>query len=706
MKKNIRPGANNKFVSGDIVYYKRNDCRKWKGPGKVIGSDSSNVLIKHGSNYLRVHACRVMMDRVFLEEIQENTPGKPCERELSENVDEKQSLENIQQEESESEEEDKSSEISIEDGENEEKSSINSKDKIVKTVNKLKKGMKIEFVNKNGEAKSGEVLRRTGKATGKYKDFWYIKENSGEVIEYDTENDWETWKEIASEESEEFEECEEIHILDEETEIEKKRQIFQAKITELEKWREENVVQEVEDRGQTTVSTTWVITVKKEGNEEKVKARLVARGYEEENKVRSDSPTCRKESIRMMLVFATSMGWRIHSLDVKAAFLQGQNIQREVFIRPPKEFKKPNTLWKLQKVVYGLNDASRSWYLKVKEVLDNLGMKPSNLDKSVFIPKTDGLDGYIVIHVDDLLFFGSVDFMKKIMDPFKSMFKISKEEKDAFKYVGIKLSQEDTKIKMDQNQYMEKLRADCLSPGAMKDKDRSLDEQEKKIYKQAVGQLGWLATISKPEASYMYCVLSTVQCNPKVRHFIQYRKIVNELKSLQSSIALRPLNLASLKVVAYSDASFGSLEGGASQLGYIVFIQDSNGDVAPISWCSKKAKRICRSALTAETLAAVEAIDAASVIKKMIEDILCKEIPPVVLCIDSKSLFDTCKTSNMIADRRLLIDVSAIREMVDNQQLVMKWVKTTDQLADVLTKNGVNKLKLTEVISSGKLTPA
>ena len=63
LKHNVRPSKNNKFFAGDLVYFKRKDTRKWKGPGKVIGSDSSNVLIKHGSHYVRVHACRVMLDK-------------------------------------------------------------------------------------------------------------------------------------------------------------------------------------------------------------------------------------------------------------------------------------------------------------------------------------------------------------------------------------------------------------------------------------------------------------------------------------------------------------------------------------------------------------------------------------------------------------------------------------------------------------------
>ena len=53
---------------------------------------------------------------------------------------------------------------------------------------------------------------------------------------------------------------------------------------------------------------------------------------------------------------------------MKTAFLQGIKIGRIIYLRPPNE---ANTIkvWKLQKCVYGLADAGRYWYLRVREEL-------------------------------------------------------------------------------------------------------------------------------------------------------------------------------------------------------------------------------------------------------------------------------------------------------------------------------------------------
>ena len=40
---------------------------------------------------------------------------------------------------------------------------------------------------------------------------------------------------------------------------------------------------------------------------------------------------------------------------------------REVYMEPPQERKKPNVIWKLNKLVYGMKDAGRKWFFKVED---------------------------------------------------------------------------------------------------------------------------------------------------------------------------------------------------------------------------------------------------------------------------------------------------------------------------------------------------
>ena len=82
-----------------------------------------------------------------------------------------------------------------------------------------------------------------------------------------------------------------------------------------------------------------------------------------------DSPTCSKETLHLLLALASTKGWRIKSADVKNAYLQGEKLEREVWMEPLIERKKENVIWKLQKSVYRMNDAGRKWFLKLEDTL-------------------------------------------------------------------------------------------------------------------------------------------------------------------------------------------------------------------------------------------------------------------------------------------------------------------------------------------------
>ena len=124
----------------------------------------------------------------------------------------------------------------------------------------------------------------------------------------------------------------------------------QAKVNELNKWKQHNVYEKEENLGQSTISTRWVSTEKETENGKLIKARLMARGFEEDSScIQKDSPTCNKGSLRVVLAILASKHWHLNSLDIQAAVLQGSEMSREVYLKPPVEAG-TNKLWKLQNV--------------------------------------------------------------------------------------------------------------------------------------------------------------------------------------------------------------------------------------------------------------------------------------------------------------------------------------------------------------------
>ena len=151
----------------------------------------------------------------------------------------------------------------------------------------------------------------------------------------------------------------------------------------------------------------------------KVNERLVPRGFEEDvDQIRSDRTTCLKERLRILLLVASTMNWKLVSLDIKCAFLQGYPIQRYLSVRPPNEAGAIRCVW--NKVVCRLSDASRAWYLKVVDELPKLGGRVSTSDKALFLwDQSNRLIGMLIAHAGDFVGCGTTAFGSNIIEAIK-----------------------------------------------------------------------------------------------------------------------------------------------------------------------------------------------------------------------------------------------------------------------------------------------
>ena len=74
-------------------------------------------------------------------------------------------------------------------------------------------------------------------------------------------------------------------------------------------------------------------------------------------------------------------------------------------MEPPQERKKPNVIWKLNKLVYGMKDAGRKWFFKVEDTLVKLDCEKSKLDHCLFYYQVDDkLAGIILVWVDNTFY--------------------------------------------------------------------------------------------------------------------------------------------------------------------------------------------------------------------------------------------------------------------------------------------------------------
>ena len=403
---------------------------------------------------------------------------------------------------------------------------------------------------------------------------------------------------------------------------------------------------------------------------------------------------------------APTMEWDLHSLDITSAFLQGNGIQRDVYLKPPPEFSEDDIVWKLKRCIYGLNDAPRAWYERVENELIQLGGKTSMYDDAMFLwhDENGKLDGILVCHVDDFIYTGSSKWHQNVIAELMERFEISSHSQGSFKYVGLNVLQTETEVLVDQHKYVEGLNLIEISSERMKQKDEKLTSEEKAMLRSASGQLLWAATQTRPDIAYDACVVSNNGKEATVRNILAANKAIKKLKSGSTRLKFPKLgDPEKFKILAYSDATHASLPCGASHGGFIIFI---TGDdyVAPLMWQSKKLNRVTKSPLSSETMELAEAADAGYLIAVMTQEVFSLQSPPTVHCVtDSLSLTEFLKTSHVIQDTRLRVDVARIREMLKLKEIKVKWVDNQRQIADPLTKPGASSAKLLEVLCEARL---
>lgn len=165
--------------------------------------------------------------------------------------------------------------------------------------------------------------------------------------------------------------------------------------------------------GHKPIGCKWVYKIKyrSDGTIERYKARLVAKGYTQVEGVdyqETFSPTTKLTTLRCLLTIAAARNWFIHQLDVQNAFLHG-DLHEVVYMVPPPGLHRQgeNIMFRLNKSLYGLKQASRNWFATFLETIQKAGYKQSKADYSLFTKANPDSFTAVLIYVDDILVTGN-----------------------------------------------------------------------------------------------------------------------------------------------------------------------------------------------------------------------------------------------------------------------------------------------------------
>ncbi|CAL4124732.1 unnamed protein product, partial [Meganyctiphanes norvegica] len=260
LRHQIRPSLAQKYSNGDLVYYKRNESARWMGPGTVIGWETKQVLVKHGSTYVRVHPCRLARCSPDLRHSLDASSAIDCSE--TENT-----FKGIDRAEVLSETEDMDDEgvIEMDNGQvenlviREEQNAGQVQELPATTVSKSlrlsdlpKPGQIVHCRLSDGNDLDGlKVISRAGKATGSNKYFMNVVQGNNRPFCLDFENAVNSWR--AAEDLENQDEDAETFLLSTSD-----PSVEQAKQKELSSWIGNNVYTVVPDVGKSRITTRWI----------------------------------------------------------------------------------------------------------------------------------------------------------------------------------------------------------------------------------------------------------------------------------------------------------------------------------------------------------------------------------------------------------------------------------------------------------------
>nr|GEY44571.1 hypothetical protein [Tanacetum cinerariifolium] len=156
--------------------------------------------------------------------------------------------------------------------------------------------------------------------------------------------------------------------------------------------------------GKRAIGTKWVFRNKKDerGIVVRNKARFVAQGHIQEEGINYEevfAPVARIEAIRLVLAYASFMGFMVYQMDVKSAFLYG-TIEEEFYVCQPPGFEDPNhpdKVYKVVKALYGLHQAPRAWYETLANyLLENGFLKRQDRSNTIYQEVKQKKDGIFI----------------------------------------------------------------------------------------------------------------------------------------------------------------------------------------------------------------------------------------------------------------------------------------------------------------------
>jgi hypothetical protein len=352
----------------------------------------------------------------------------------------------------------------------------------------------------------------------------------------------------------------------------------------------------------------------------------------------------------------------------------------------------PNHVCKLQRVIYGLKQAPQAWFSCLSNKLLDLGFHGSRSDSSLFIYKTTSLTMFILIYVDDIIITASKpesidDLLLSLTHDFAV-----KDLGNLNFFLGIEVLSNPHGITLFQHRYI----IDLLHRTKMSEakpittpmaSTTSLSAFEGELfpnltlYRSTVEALQYLA-VTRPDIAFTVNKLSQFMQKPLLPHWQIVKRLLRYLKNTLH-FGLQIYRSSSPMIQAFSDADWaGSCDDRRSTGSYCIFLGKNL-----ISWRCKKQATVARSSTKAEYKALANAAAEVKWLQSLLHELgQSFSSAPVLWCDNIGATYLSTNPVFHARTKHIEIDFHFVRDMVASKSLLVKFLSTHDQLADLLTK--------------------
>lgn len=419
------------------------------------------------------------------------------------------------------------------------------------------------------------------------------------------------------------------------------------------------------------------------------KSRLVVQAFLEKlEEFLTYAPTILRASQRLFVCLAAIFRELIVFLrDIIQAYTQSDTTMTDpVFVKPPKCLGfPPDVILRVERCLYGLPESGLHWFGTYhKHHMAYLHLRPSVHDPCfLYTPRMfakpieqKNAIGLTCLQTDDTANLGTRAFQQREQEGVKKFRHKPATQLDIGKkalFNGALLTNHSDKYTMTQPVHISKLQKLPLGATA-------------KDYVTQRARGAYIASVCRPDLAFgfAYCAQTTNPMNEDIQYL---NSLIEKAKATpDKGLTFVSLDRTSLRIIVFADASFATNRDLSSQLGFVTTLADKQNKANIIHYHSVKARRVTRSVLAAELFACVNSFDHSSTLRVTLNDMFGRPVP-LVVCTDSKSLYDMLVGLKSTTEKRLLIDLAGLREAYEMREIdEIIWIPSECNPADALTK--------------------